>query len=65
MCFIYGSFGGFYWVISSHDFGLFWQLLFLDMFELRRIILGLVLLFFLVVFSLYFFIITCHIPILF
>jgi len=25
-CFNYGSFGGFYWVISRHIFGLFWQL---------------------------------------
>jgi len=50
-CFIYGSFGGFYWVISRYVFGLFWQLLFLDMFGLGRIILGLVLLFFLLVFS--------------
>jgi len=45
-CFIYGSFGGFYWFISKQVFGLFWQLLLLDMFELGRIILGLVLLFF-------------------
>jgi len=45
-CSISGSFGGFYWVISRHVFGLFWQLLFLDMFGLGRIILGLVLLFF-------------------
>jgi len=46
MCSIYGSFVGFYWVISRHVFGLFWQLLFVDMFGLGRIILGLVLLFF-------------------
>jgi len=70
ICFLYtcsisGSFGGFYSVISRHVFGLFWQLLCLDMFELGRIILGLVLLFFLVVFSSYFIIITCHIPVSF
>jgi len=64
-CFIYGSFGGFYWVISRHVFGRFWKLLLSDMFGLGRIILGLVLLFFLVVFSSYFFIITCHIRVSF
>jgi len=66
ICFLYtcsisGSFGGFYWLISRHVFGLFWHLLFLDMFGLGRIILGLVSLFFLEVFLSYFFIITCHI----
>ena len=54
-----------YWVISRHVFILFRQLLCLDMFGLGTLILGLVLLFFLVVFSSYFFIITCHIPVSF
>ena len=64
-CLIFGSFGRFYWVISSHVFGLFWQLLFLNMFQLGRIILGLVLLFFtcsfLVIFLYYYLSYSCTI----
>jgi len=58
----------FWWILLAYIKARFWPVLaatLLDMFGLGRIILGLVLLFFLVVFSSYFGIITCHIPLSF
>jgi len=40
LCFIYGSFGGFYWVISRYVFGLFWQLLLFGHVWIRKDYIG-------------------------
>jgi len=58
----------FWWILLGYIKVRFWPVLavtLFDMFELGRIILGLVLLFFLIVFSSYFFIVTCYIPVSF